>query len=229
MSRIALALVAAVIVLTDSSAQAKPPRLDGYKGADAGHLVMSLTAENGAQAYLLALSYRRVGESLPAYVRFQFATGAIFNLRIDFGNDAFPKVGLNPQLMIQTLDENKHVDEGVVFVEDLAPGTYEIFDAEGSTAYVGRMYRTFRLTSPTSIRFEIKPGQTTYIGEFKALPIYSKGVLGTRESAGVRYVVTDQGSRDLPIAIRKNPSIGTAQTAVPDVDSLNSPLFSSKP
>jgi hypothetical protein len=116
----------------------------------------------------------------------------------------------------------------MVMVGSLAPGRYEILDfvedyKDG--VFIGGQVLKF----PTPIAFEINAGEGAYLGEFKAIGVTAKNIIGVQRPAGVRYVVTDQGDRDMPIARRKAPAIGAVQVRVPDADQLGSGPFSSKP
>ncbi len=229
--------MAVILTLSVSPAHAERP-LAGYKGADAGRLVLSLSAENSAQQYTLFILYRREGDKRSDAVGYDFVRG-LAGHKPDFGQDAFHKTRLlNPQMLAVAADDDlKHVSEGMVLVTALAPGSYEIFNVN-QTVQKGTMIWKYNLKSEVSLKFEIKPGKATYIGEFKALPLTTPGLFGDqkprwffggRNAEGVHFVVTDQGARDLPIAIQKDPSLGEVVTAVPDVDSLQNPMFSSKP
>jgi hypothetical protein len=105
----------------------------------------------------------------------------------------------------------------MVMVESLAPGKYEIFEIDESY-----MIGTISMSQwiNVSLPFEIKSGTALYLGEFKAIGITKKNILGGSRPDGVRYVVSDQNARDLPIAKRKAQIPDNVVIAVPAGDEL---------
>ncbi len=226
MNRRVAILAAALVMVCSPTWAGTPDSEDDGTAPKAGQLVMSLSARDMAQQYWLALKFCRIGEKMQGRLEFNFHGGLLLPPKGDFASASDSKSGL--MSLFQRLDEISYGDKGVVLVKDLPPGKYEIFDVDNfyNTGYV---QKNFWLKSPVSIPFEIKPGAATYIGEFKAFPVFGNNVFGLPIPAGVRFVVSDQSARDLPIARQKNPNVGEVQIAIPDVDSLNNPVFSSKP
>ena len=110
------------------------------------------------------------------------------------------------------VDIEEGANKVVVGVHALKPGDYEIytFGTFGFNGAVGYPSGEF------SLPFSIKPGETTYIGNFDSRP----------GAFTISFVVTDRHERDMAIARRKEASLPAAVTmAVPDVARIGSPYF----
>jgi hypothetical protein len=205
----------AVAVLVTAPAQAKD-----YAGPDAGTLVLSISSGAYAEDFVHNLRYRRVGEAKGGWLTFVPGT---FGNTPDFetqGPDEDLRVGL---VGLKVTAHSK--EKGKVQVRHLAPGQYEIFNIR-EVYNNGLLQIDYNLKQDISIPFEIKAGRVTYLGEFKAIGLAGKNLFGTTVTAGIKYLVTDQSTRDLPIASQRGAS-GDVDVAVPDVDRLGLPGFSS--
>jgi len=198
--------------------------LRGYKGDDAGFLVLSLTAQGLTQQYVLSLFYRRVGET--THDTLTGGTRVLSLAAYDIQTSNSKLHGLANFLKLNSDDDQS--EQGDVLITTLAPGQYEIFNFSNFYSN-GYAERTSTLPADISIPFEIKPGRATYIGNFKALAVYGRNIFGIYIPAGARYVVVNQCDRDIAIAKRKNTAITDVDIAIPDVDALNNPAFSTKP
>ncbi len=185
---------------------------------------MSLTAQGLTQQYVLSLFYRRVGET--THDTLTGGTRVLSLAEYDIQTSKSKLHGLTNFLKLNTDDDQS--EQGDVLITTLAPGHYEIFNFSNfySSGYVER---TSTLPADISIPFEIKPGLGTYIGNFKALTVYGRNIFGMSIPAGARYVVINQCDRDIAIAKRKNAAITDVDIAIPDVDTLNNPAFSTMP
>jgi len=100
---------------------------------------------------------------------------------------------------------------GRVLVKHLKPGDYEIF---GFQISVGALFLTPK--KEVSLPFTIKPGESTYIGDFAAVGEFSLGTLNDGY-----FVLTDQQERDLAIARTKEPQLAPVTVAVADASKLD--------
>ncbi len=113
---------------------------------------------------------------------------------------------------------------GVVRYQRFAPGEYDIYSfMVPRSAPFANSY--FHPTKPFSIPFTIRPKDTTYIGNFDAHEITGGHTLGLSTAAGVYFVLSDQGDRDIPIAQKQNAIVGTVRKEVPDPVLLGIPLL----
>ena len=218
-----MVLSSATAALVAAPAFATAARLGGYKGDDVGFLIMSITTQGLTQQYVLRLSYRLVGAKAN-----DMLIGGVKVLPLskhDIQTSHSKLHGLTNFLMLT--DDSDESEQGDVLIESLKPGRYEIFNADSFYSN-GLSEHTSKLKNDISMPFEIKPGRATYLGEFKALAVYGHNLFGMSVPAGARYIVTDQNERDLIIAKRKNKAITETDIAVPNVDALNNPDFSSK-
>jgi hypothetical protein len=100
-------------------------------------------------------------------------------------------------------------------------GEYEIFNYDISTTVaIGGMYtsdvvRSLGPPGKISVRFEVKPGRTSYIGSFTC----------TLRDGSALFVVADKADRDVPIAKRKKPELVQVINSTPDLKIQNIPGF----
>ena len=108
----------------------------------------------------------------------------------------------------------------------LPAGKYEIFDF--ALFFTNRIYsETFSSSSPFSIPFEVRTGETAYLGNYFALPRYGARRLGVPQRAGALFTVENRQETDTAIARKK--SLGTLAAVVanytPSVEQLSRPFF----
>lgn len=198
-------LLALLGVITGLAGCASPGSHTNYKGADAGAMLLSIGwTEPSTDYYVIA--YRKVGETGlgPDYVTIHTSSD-IFRV-IDYTG----------------------ADTGSVVTEHLDPGTYEFYrvqaDSQGGEGHFSK--------NPFSLRFVIKPGETTYLGNYTANLITQKEhswLVGDYDgTAGVYFVVSDKHDRDLEIARRREPGLPPVTMAVPGEGALPRPYFAAR-
>jgi len=96
---------------------------------------------------------------------------------------------------------------GRVGVAHLAPGRYVIYRINALDQFFAGEF------SPIALAFEVRPGRTTYLGNFRILGIFGKGALGRIRAW--RLATSDQSARDLPLLRAKAPDLGEVDVAVP--------------
>jgi hypothetical protein len=93
---------------------------------------------------------------------------------------------------------------GHVSVLNAPAGTYEIINYRlefpaSNTVFTSR--------ADFSVKFEAKPGELTYLGEFLATGVMSQVFLGLRNVDKPYFIVSDQGERDVAIARKGKPEL----------------------
>lgn len=114
-------------------------------------------------------------------------------------------------------------EAGRVFVRQLPPGRYEIYDfGFRGTIVVANI--EWSSSTPFAIPFTINPGETTYIGNFARAPSLGTSLEPTLGAVGY-FVVSDQSERDLAIARTKEPALPPVRLEVTDVAPLGHPMM----
>jgi hypothetical protein len=189
---------------------ASAPRIPtDYAGADGGKVVVGIGAAAGTTYSSYALQFRKRGSAgAPA----QQGSGRF----IYFQTNLFSK---------QTPDYAANGESGVVLVESLPPGDYEIYNFD--VFYNGgTIQKNFGSKTDVSIPFSVKPGTTTYLGNYQANKLIGQNVLGMPLPAGARFIVSDRLASELPIAQAKAKTpLGTPENASPDPERLGNPFF----
>ncbi|HEY5237284.1 MAG TPA: hypothetical protein VIJ62_02795 [Rhizomicrobium sp.] len=120
-------------------------------------------------------------------------------------------------------------ENGLVTVTKLPPGDWELYEYFVTTQMGGLITSgNHSMIDPGpdfSVPFTIRPGRAVYIGDFKAIGSTGKSLIGIDMPAGVRFVVADHGARDIEIAKRKDPNLGDVDVQIPDIATMNNPLF----
>jgi len=90
--------------------------------------------------------------------------------------------------------------DGYVIASQFPAGSYEIinFRLEYSASKT-----TFSSRKNFSVRFEAKPNEVTYLGEFLATAVMLKGFLGLKNVDEPYFIVSDEQERDVAIAGRR--------------------------
>lgn len=112
-----------------------------------------------------------------------------------------------------------------VLKASLRPGRYEIYDYR---LYMngGTIEKTISSRNHFSIAFTVKPGEVTYIGNYKAHEL--KGFLG--DLSGVIFEIGDKADKDVSIAKAMDPMLPSViKKSIPAVDMIKSPTFVDKP
>jgi hypothetical protein len=177
-------------------------RLSGtYAGADAGYLVMALAARSDTEYSAYTIMFRSIDRA---------SEGGVW-----WGQE-------------NALDRRREIDDagetGIVDVRRLPPGKYEIFNFD-ILYYNGLVPRRWRSEQDFSIPFTIAPGRTTYVGEFMAVKLTRRNIIGATLSNGAYFVLSDKSDRDVAIARQKEPGLGEATDSVIDPKSIANPLI----
>jgi hypothetical protein len=117
--------------------------------------------------------------------------------------------------------------EVAIFVLQLPQGRYHIHNFEyHSTGLWGSEFRQ-TAREEFSVPFEIVAGQTTYLGEFVATPIFGRNLFGAQVVAITYWEVSDKEARDMALARQRmpGPHLGRVTAAVPDPDKIKLPFF----
>lgn len=175
--------------------------LTDYDGPDAGMLVLSLGAYKGANYYFYKLLFQtRDGKK----------SGSLtYNPkgRPDYSNTYLA---------------------GAVRTYPLQPGEYEIYNVELLSSN-GIAQERFSFKKPISISFTIKPRQTIYLGEFRAMPIEGRNFFGLPADAGAKFQLSDESARDIPIAKTQDSRVTAPEIRIPDPTAIQSPFFERLP
>lgn len=180
-----------------------------YKGPDAGRVILGFgaTAETSYSTYKLI--FRRTDDGVQkneaisgAFIFCQ--TNVICGGKFDYKNST---------------------ESGVVINASISPGKYEIF--RFNVYYNdGFSERNFSSEKEFSIPFEVKPGATTYLGNYQAKGLTTKNMLGIDIPAGAAFIVEDRGESDIALARNKDGAIPlNVESTVPDIKSLAKPMF----
>ena len=151
-----------------------------YKGPDKGIVILTLTANKEDPIQTYALRIRKKDKS---------ATGGVSYV---------PHNLFRPT----PCDFEERYYHGFVKVLKLEPGEYEVFNFVLGT----RSGIIYTAKEDFSAPFTVKEGETIYIGEYWFASTKKKDFLG---QTSLRFYVTlsDRGGRDIPIAIKKEPTI----------------------
>jgi hypothetical protein len=114
-----------------------------------------------------------------------------------------------------------------IFVLELPQGRYQIQNFEYHS--VGLWGSEFRQNAREefSVSFEIVAGQTTYLGEFVAMPIFGRNLFGREVPAATYWEISDKEARDIALARQRmpGPNLGRVTAAVPDPGKIKLPFF----
>jgi hypothetical protein len=123
------------------------------------------------------------------------------------------------------------VDNGAeirLFATPLRAGRYEMFRYEFTAMRVfPPLTGPDRPDSDFSFQFDVKPGQTTYLGQFKAVPQMGRPVLGMPNILAYYWEIADRRARDLAAAQQRLPGVKTEGliAAVPDPSTMGLRYF----
>lgn len=168
-----------------------------YAGGDAGHLVASLTRTPGMNMILYGFSFHNK------------ATGEKDSFWWNPDNDF---EGRKPEIR----EGNK---EGLVEIHKLPPGEY-ILDNFG----IDDGGLSWSAIKDFDVPFTIEPNKTTYLGEFEAVVVTRKNFLGVTRPDHFYFVPSDHKDRDMAIANRITPNLGSVIDQAPSAKAFNSPL-----
>lgn len=183
-------------------------RIDtNYNGPDAGTLVFSVSTLKISMDF--AFSYKRA-EDPPE--KSLLDADQIRCKCAGFWHAAMP----DP-------DFNTGYETGKVRIQHLRPGKYEVYSFEFIGSSIGD-WIIWHPKKPFSIPFTIKPGETTYIGNFARAPSLGTPKAAELGAAGF-FVVSDKHQRDIEIARTKRPDLPPVTVSVTDVSEFGVPFF----
>ena len=174
----------------------------GYAGPDAGKLIMAFGSNHGMDYSRYQLYYRpktRCGEAFISHLH----------------NNIFSA---------QKPDIDDNAEEAEVWELRLPPGDYEFYNFE-ITSDNGIVRKRFTSPEDFSVPFTIKPGKTSYFGDFRAMAVEGRNIFGLAVDAGAYFMISDQSDRDLQIAKLKDSTISGVENSVPDPRTLNNNYF----
>ena len=119
-------------------------------------------------------------------------------------------------------DYEDDTEAGVVFLRAMEPGDYKIF---GVSYFIG--ITTYSSAVEFSIPFTIRPGETTYLGNYLGVSLMGEGIFGIPMPYAGYFVVTDQEERDVERAKQRRPEfpITKVNNAMPDNSIFSLPYF----
>jgi hypothetical protein len=174
-----------------------------YDGADAGYLIMSLAAAHSHIAYnSYTIRFRKTDRSV---------AGGVW----------WGQHNISDQRKLDIKDRN---ETGIIDVRRLPPGDYEIFNYNiyFNSPYVQNSWWS---KQDFAIPFTIASGKATYVGEFMAVAVTGKNILGISVPDGAYFVLSDKSSRDVSIARQKELRLGDVTNAVADPNAIGNPLI----
>lgn len=182
---------------------------DDYKGPDAGYAVIGFGASAGTQYGSVSLYYGRSmfnGGNLEEYSRF-----------------SYPPL-LQP---FAKPDYQSEKDEGMALVAKLAPGEYEFVNF---SAIISRGSilppLIYSASSPFSIPFTVRPGVTTYLGNYQTVASEGQGPTGGMREGPPIFLLQDQAERDLALARKREPNLfKSVDNATPKAAWINREFF----
>lgn len=118
-------------------------------------------------------------------------------------------------------DYHDEYETGKVQIQHLAPGDYEVYSYNFGGSLAGTGFHFFP-AKPLSLPFTIKPGQTTYIGNFARAPSLGTPLADKLGATGY-FVVSNKHERDIAIAKTKEPNLPPVTDAVTDVSQFELP------
>jgi hypothetical protein len=103
---------------------------------------------------------------------------------------------------------------GVVKAASYPPGTYEVFNFYLELS--GLPKRTYRSREDFALRFEVKPNEVAYLGEFVATRTQAKGLVDWISGPTPYFIRADRRERDIALATKATPELQglPARTAV---------------
>lgn len=195
--------------------------LSRYKGPDGGQLVLSFAALAGGLGLVglgptsFNITFHKVEGAGEGHVH-----GGTSNIWPPRFHDESPA---------PTAGDPAHATvvrrfDGVVMTDQVPPGHYEV------TSIALLTNNSEQDLGPFKIPFEIHPGRTTYIGEFRAFRQERKRVIGLNAITGWTVAVSDQSARDLPLLASKTKTeVNPADIQVFKVQSLGLPYLRDAP
>ncbi|MBI4987909.1 MAG: hypothetical protein HZC23_03715 [Rhodocyclales bacterium] len=196
-------LVAALMLSACSSI---PDVRNEYQGSDAGRVAIGIGASSNTYYSSYAFMFRKVGENNVDSNRFVYFQDNVFSA--------------------QKRDYDNPEENGVVQSFRLAPGYYEIFNFD-VFLNGGTIQKNFGSKKDFSIPFNVRPNETTYLGNYQANMVTGKNFFGFTILAGAVFVVTDREKADLDHVKKRLPNVsfGPVSNATPKVKAIANPFL----
>jgi hypothetical protein len=175
-----------------------------YKGHDKGYLVISVGGSRNPRDMTFApivLFYRSTDADNSRH-------GSVRYARPDWWNP-----------MTQRPDYRDNDESGVVEVRALEPGHYEFHSFLAHQP--GHDY-----DANFSIPFTIRPGEITYVGDYKFVEMRGEGAEEVASAKESYFVVRNRSRRDLAIAhLKEEHPQGPVNVQIADFSMVRSPFF----
>lgn len=180
-----------------------------YAGADAGKVVIGMGAAIGTSYSSYSLLFRRIG--------------------ITAGADKQPVGRFNyfqeNMFYSQPADYKAGSEAGVVLVQSLPPGDYEIFNFN-VFFNDGTVQNNYYSKSDVSIPFTVKTGEVAYLGNYQANRLTGKNFIGMSLPAGAVFVVSDRLAEEIRLAETKSKQLlAGRRNFTPNAKELANPFF----
>lgn len=180
-----------------------------YAGADAGQVVLGMGAANGTSYSSYSLMFRKRGAAAageaPSTGRFTY-----------FQSNIFYK---------QAPDYQAATEQGVVLVNSLPAGDYEIYNFD-VFFNGGTVQKNFGSRADFSVPFTVKPGQVTYLGNYQANGLRGENFLGMALPAGAVFAVSSRMAAEMALAQAKSKApLGEATDATPQPSRVGNPFI----
>jgi hypothetical protein len=120
-------------------------------------------------------------------------------------------------LIAKGSDFENQSNKGAVQILSLAPGDWD-FVSYTATTGTGTIYISPK--KDFSVPITVKPGQAIYIGCYTGHWTFEENFVGLHFPSDIKFDVSDEGERDIAIAKKKDSSIGTVETQIPDYGAL---------
>lgn len=169
-----------------------------YSGADAGQVVASIN--NNATAYS------------NMELRLRAVPGTGDRQKDPVGRLQY-RMGMFTSTEPEVWEGRAH---GVVAVASLPPGRYEIFNYE--MVQTGLVEITVRSREPLSIPFEVRAGQTVYLGAYEVS--LRRNRLGLPDPFLPVIRIRDRFDRDMRVATQKGAKEANAVNATPPISEI---------
>jgi hypothetical protein len=189
-----------------------------YRGADSGKVVIGIGATNNTYYKSHTFLFHRMGTkktSMPLESEGNFLT-----------------YYQNPSALhtSQTHDYETNAENGAILLAELAPGDYEIYNFSSVLRSGGGYFEIASSKSDFSIRFTVRPNETTYLGNYQANAIRSSTALFLKYSSGIVFVVSDRMRDDITLLMKRHPDVNLGKTIdyTPSVASIMNPFFVEK-
>lgn len=179
-----------------------------HRGADAGHVIVGLGAAEGSSFTAVTLYYRRIDPNAGAGERRPVGSFTSYH-------------GLNLMRATQSHDYGDDKESGVVHVQSLAAGDYELHSYKADIG--GGNYTPM---AAFSVRFTVRPGEAVYLGNYQARRASRTDIHGRSVLGEPRFAVGSRLESEVALARAKAKDLPPRVVdATPDLRFARSGLF----